>query len=212
MDNPNQKYRICLEVFAKISAEISHDLKNTIAIIKENAGLLHDYDMMNGGNGASSEQINKGTSAIEKQVERSNVIIEKMNRFAHSADHEFGSESLYGLISICIDLSNRKAAGKSLQISLSCPEEDIEIKGQITVLESLIYLVLMEAYRLCQRETQLKVVSRKLANNVEISFIYTSASEEHLDADVSEKINVLCHSTGASVSQSAGTIILVLPL
>jgi len=38
--------RVCVLVFAKISAAISHEIKNTLSIINENAGLLEDYAQM----------------------------------------------------------------------------------------------------------------------------------------------------------------------
>jgi len=35
-----------LRFFGKISASISHELKNTFAVINENAGLLEDFSVM----------------------------------------------------------------------------------------------------------------------------------------------------------------------
>jgi C4-dicarboxylate-specific signal transduction histidine kinase len=37
-----------LQFFGRMSASISHELKNALAIIKENAGLLADYVAMMG--------------------------------------------------------------------------------------------------------------------------------------------------------------------
>lgn len=49
--------RACVLVFAKISAAISHEIKNTLSIINENAGLLEDYAQMaeDGGESPWSE-------------------------------------------------------------------------------------------------------------------------------------------------------------
>ncbi len=46
--------RVCVQVFAKISAAISHEIKNTLSIINENAGLLEDFAQMADEDGGES--------------------------------------------------------------------------------------------------------------------------------------------------------------
>ena len=87
MEKPNTD-RTCVLVFAKISAAISHEIKNTLSIINENAGLLEDYAQMveHSGGGVAVERVRAVTQTIAKQVDRSNTIMKNLNRFAHSAD------------------------------------------------------------------------------------------------------------------------------
>ena len=84
--------RLCVQVFAKISASISHEIKNTLSIINENAGLLEDFaQMAEEGTGVAVERVRAVTKTIAKQVDRSNIIMKNLNRFAHSADSLSGA-------------------------------------------------------------------------------------------------------------------------
>ena len=79
--------RICVQVFARISASISHEIKNILSIINENAGLLDDFaQMADRDEGVAVERVRSVTGIIAKQVDRSNTIMKNLNRFAHSAD------------------------------------------------------------------------------------------------------------------------------
>ena len=74
--------------FGEISASISHEIKNVLAIINENAGLLQDMVMMiEKGMPLSPERLSGLAQSMARQVKRGDRIVKDMNRFAHSADH-----------------------------------------------------------------------------------------------------------------------------
>ncbi|WP_054693217.1 hypothetical protein [Desulfosarcina cetonica] len=73
--------------FGEISASISHELKNVLAIVNENAGLLDDMVRMSEqGLCLAPERVSRAALSIIRQVARGDRIIKNMNRFAHSAD------------------------------------------------------------------------------------------------------------------------------
>ena len=77
-----------LQFFGQISASISHELKNVLAIINENAGLLEDLALMaDRGKPIDPERLIKMAATVKRQIGRADGIIKNMNRFAHSADH-----------------------------------------------------------------------------------------------------------------------------
>ncbi len=51
MKNTYEVDALCVEVFSRISAAVSHEIKNTLSIINENAGLLSDLALMAGEDG-----------------------------------------------------------------------------------------------------------------------------------------------------------------
>ena len=74
--------------FGEMSASISHEIKNVLAIVNENAGLLQDMVMMiEKGMPLSPERLSGLARSIVRQVKRGDRIVKDMNRFAHSADH-----------------------------------------------------------------------------------------------------------------------------
>ena len=133
---------VCIQAFSKVSASISHEIKNTMAIINENAGLLDDLVLMRGGeDGVSPERVKAAADTIARQVIRANALMNHLNRFAHSADYDTGEESLYDILSLIVSLTVRQAKAKSLEMSTHCPE-NIKIHTHLLPLHSLLYLTL----------------------------------------------------------------------
>ena len=133
---------VCIQAFSKVSASISHEIKNTMAIINENAGLLDDLVLMGGGEeGVSPERVKASADTIARQVIRTNALMNHLNRFAHSADYDTGQESLHDILSLIVPLTARQAAAKNLEISTHCPE-NITIHTHLLPLYSLLYLTL----------------------------------------------------------------------
>jgi signal transduction histidine kinase len=138
--------RACVLVFAKISASISHEIKNTLSIINENAGLLDDFaHMAEEDSGVAVERVFSVTKTITKQVDRSNTIMKNLNRFAHSADTSLGHDNLEELLSLVVALTNRQADMRNIRTTVSCPS-DIAVATYLISLESLIYLTLLTLF------------------------------------------------------------------
>jgi len=133
-----------VEVFAKISASICHEVKNILAIINENNGLLEDLVLMSDADqGVDPERIKKITSTVNRQVARANTIMKNLSRFAHSSDTICSRESLPALLDLMLTLGGRQAAMKNLTTTLQCPEA-LTIETNILALEALVYLVLRQ--------------------------------------------------------------------
>ncbi len=75
--------------FGAVSAAVTHDMKNFLAIINENAGLLGDL-AVNAQNRSLPIDPRKALGISEKirnQVARADTMIKQFNRFSHSMDH-----------------------------------------------------------------------------------------------------------------------------
>jgi signal transduction histidine kinase len=132
---------VCIEAFSKVSASISHEIKNTMAIINENAGLLDDLVVMGDGENVSSERVKSASDSIVRQVQRANAMMNRLNRFAHSADYETGTENLHDILSLIVSLTVRQAAAKNLEINTQCPENE-QIHTRLLPFHALVYLTL----------------------------------------------------------------------
>ncbi len=91
-----------LQFFGKMSASISHEMKNVMAIINENAGLLEDLTVMaEKGMPIDPERLKTQASRIMKQIRRGDDIIKGMNRFAHSVDEPLRQADLNDTLGSC---------------------------------------------------------------------------------------------------------------
>ncbi len=146
MKEQNDVNALCLDVFAGVSAIVSHDMKNVLAIINESAGLLDDLACMAEDNsGIPAERVQTVTASIAAQVTRANTIVKNLNRFAHSGDVPIATINLKETLSRVIALTARKAAGKTITMRLKC-EETLQLHTQPRILDSLLYQLLLVVY------------------------------------------------------------------
>jgi hypothetical protein len=77
-----------LACFGRVGADVSHDLRNVLAIIGENAGLLDDLLAAAGrGKPLDRERLKRISSSITRQVKGGTETMERFSRFAHATDH-----------------------------------------------------------------------------------------------------------------------------
>ena len=70
----------------KITASVSHEFMNVLAIIKERSGLIEDLLALDDSSFPYREKLAKTLKSIREQVNRGMEISDKLNRFAHSMD------------------------------------------------------------------------------------------------------------------------------
>lgn len=146
MNDKHDVDALCLEVFAGISAIATHDLKNTLAIINENAGLLDDLaSMVDENDGVPTDRVKAAAAKVALQVARSNTIIKNLNRFAHSGDTPVARASVQDLLELMVALTGRKAAMNSLCVTVEGGKEH-QVETSLFHLEALLYRILLHIY------------------------------------------------------------------
>ncbi len=146
-----------LQYFGKVSASISHELKNVLAILNENAGLLQDFAAMaEQGQPLDPDRIRRLAGTMLEQIDRGDVIIKRRNRFAHSADEPLTSVELNELVSMVITLFGRTAANRGVKVELKTTSARIDIQTDPFALETLLGSLL---YRITERVTDISTIS-----------------------------------------------------
>jgi len=146
-DFMHQKY---LEFIGAVTASLSHDVNNVLAIIGETAGLLDDYAYaQEQGRAPDQEKQKQATGRIGAQTVRGGELVGLLNRFAHSmdmTDQEFNAVDAFNTITA---LCRRSAVLKKAQFETQCVQEEIFLKGRSIDLMHLVYrcieLALMDA-------------------------------------------------------------------
>jgi light-regulated signal transduction histidine kinase (bacteriophytochrome) len=129
-----------LQFFGKLSAAVSHDLKNVLSIINEKAGLLEDFcEMARRGKAIDTDRINTVAAQVRGQVERADQIIRCFNRFAHSADHPIAAADLGEMSVTLVQLAQRLLASLSVSAVVQPTDEPAVITTRPLMAQSLIW-------------------------------------------------------------------------
>ena len=160
-----------LQFFGKISASISHELKNVLAIINENAGLLEDFTLM-ADRGVPLDPVRLKTmaEAVKKQIGRADAIIGNMNRFAHSADQTFTTADLAQTIELALAVTARFAVMRGIKIDLQLPQNPVALETAPFSLMNLLWLCLEFCMSASGDEKRVELVAEDTGSGVRIRF------------------------------------------
>lgn len=166
--------------FGKMSASISHEIKNVLAIINENAGLLGDYTLMaEKGMPIEPERLKKVSEKIMLQVKRADHIVKNMNTFAHSVDEPIQTVDLNALLATVLKLSERFASNRGLSLEQLEKNNPISITTSPFLLENLLWHCLDYAMTATGEKKKVQVIAEVVQNGVVIRYQQLSRLEEH---------------------------------
>ena len=101
--------------FGKITAGITHELKNVLAIIRESSGLMGDIISISPEAVVKhQEKIRNSMVRIKEQIERGVNLTDRLNRFAHSTDEIIAKIDLQDTIEQLVTLAQRFARLKHI--------------------------------------------------------------------------------------------------
>ena len=178
-----------LQFFGRISASISHEIKNVLAIVNENAGLLEDFTLMaDQGKPIDPARLKMMAAAVKRQVGRADEIIKNMNRFAHSIDQTATTVDLDQTIELFIALTARFAAMRSVKVDLQLPASPLTIPTAPYYLMNLLWLCLDFSMSASGDEKRVELVVEETENSVRIRFQrLTGLSEALLETFPSDR-------------------------
>ena len=160
-----------LQFFGKITASVSHEIKNSLAIINENAGLLEDFTFMaDRGRSIDPERLRVMAEAVKRQIKRTDGIIKDMNRLAHSIDHAVTTVNLNETVQLIIALTARSAAIKNVQVDVQLPQNPVKFKTAPFFLLNLLWLCLNFSISASGDGKRVEIVVEPAQNNVRIRF------------------------------------------
>ncbi|NLX19840.1 MAG: HAMP domain-containing histidine kinase [Desulfobulbus sp.] len=133
-----------LHFFGVMTASISHELKNALAIINENAGLLGDLALLaEKGRPLDPQKLTVQAERIRQQVRRADDIIRRLNRFAHSAHEGPASADIHEVLDFTLALAARLAAMKNVSLSVEAGTP-VQLEVRPFQLENLLWLCLKQ--------------------------------------------------------------------
>ncbi|WP_457570672.1 hypothetical protein [Desulfovulcanus sp.] len=127
-------------LFGRVSASISHEIKNCLAIINEQNGLLEDFlYLAQQGQPLDIERIRTIAGSITNQIARANNVVQRLNKFAHSIDEVWIQTDLNEIVTLVAEIAQRMASDRGFQLGIST-SESIPVVTQPFILMELIFL------------------------------------------------------------------------
>ncbi len=203
-----------LQFFGKVTASISHEIKNALAIINENAGLLEDFALMAGeGKPINPEKLEILAEKITRQIRRADGIIKNMNAFAHSVDESVKSIDLGETVEIVTLLSHRLASMRGVSLEPSPPPRPVMITTNPFFLKTLVWLCLDFAIDAAGEQKSVGLGAEEIENGARVRFTKLAGLKElPLDAFPSERQRALLSVLNAEVATNVtdGEIVITL--
>ena len=173
-----------LQFFGKMSASISHEINNVLAIINENAGLLEDITLMEErGVPLDPEKLKKISTKVMEQVKRANGITQNMNRFAHSVDETIKRVDIADTLKFMISLSSRLSDMKRVSFTIDSGSDRIEIATNPFLLQNIIWLCLDYVMNLAKSGDSIPVSVEDHDSDVLIRFSGISGLDDMTTCD-----------------------------
>ena len=157
--------------FGEMTASVSHEIKNVLAIINENAGLLKDMvEMSTRGAPLSPERLEGLAQSISRQVVRGDRVVKKMNGFAHSADQPLETVDVSETVASVASLADRLIAMQGQPPRIDVPEAPVRVTTNRFFLENIIWACLCRSIQACDLDQAITVCAEKSDETVRIRF------------------------------------------
>ena len=158
-----------LQFFGRMSASISHEIKNVLAIVSENAGLLADYSIMaEEGMPLDPVRLKKMASTMMRQVSRADEITKNMNCLAHSIDDTIADVELKEIIELFMALTDRLTAMRKITVEPKLSGTPVKIKTAPFFLINLLWLCLEFAMAASSDIKQIELITEQTKNGANI--------------------------------------------
>jgi nitrogen fixation/metabolism regulation signal transduction histidine kinase len=158
------------QFFGKMSASISHEIKNALAIINESAGLLEDFSLLTEkGRPIDPERLKRLAQSVARQVQRADGLIKNLNRFAHSADDASRIVDLAEMLELVVSLVQRLAAMREARVELVLPAHPVMVITNLFLLENIIWLGL--EFLLTENHKVVKLIPETTAEGARIRLV-----------------------------------------
>lgn len=134
-----------LAFFGHIASGVCHEIKNNLAILNEQTGLIDDLFMMQKqGQTLDMAQMKGITQGMRRQVVRADQAIGRLSRFAHSADNPADQVELSEILSLVEGLSQRFASLKQVRLKTDF-SSSLQIRSMPFFLLQVIFICLEQA-------------------------------------------------------------------
>lgn len=160
-----------LQFFGIVTASISHEIKNALAVISESAGLMEDLLLAaERGMPLDESRLKKMVNRIQSHVKRGDGIVRNMNAFAHSVDQQFRQSDISQIVRLSADLAGRMLDMKGVSLNTVIPPDPVFVTTAPFVLKNLTWLIMEFAAERLDESRSLRLAVEKTDKGALICF------------------------------------------
>jgi signal transduction histidine kinase len=177
--------------FGRMSASLSHEIKNALAIINEKAGLLEDFTLLAGqGRPLDPERVKSLAGGIIKQIQRADGLVKRLNRFAHSVDDMIKMIDLGETLELITSIAGRLASMREAQLESLQPASQIMVVTRPFLFENVIWSCLN--FLLTENHKSIKLIPEMTGEEIRVrlvgQFPFPEKSENVFPSDKEEAL------------------------
>ena len=153
----------------KVAASLSHEIKNTLAIINESAGLMGDLLRKDAPEDwPSYSRFNDLLASIEEQVQRSADIVKRLNQFAHSMDKPLADVDLNETVRQTVILAQRFATLGRVNLETQLASKPLHLQSDPFRLLYVIFGFIERAINCSPREAEVLVKTEQSGEMLQV--------------------------------------------
>ncbi|MEW5733732.1 MAG: hypothetical protein AB1921_02695 [Thermodesulfobacteriota bacterium] len=119
MEPNDARLRAGLTFFGRITANMTHEIKNVLAVINEISGLFSDLcTAAERGRPLDPAQLARLSGKMCEQIQRADGVVKRLNRFAHSVDSPCQAVDLQEMLELFSNLTRRLSEQKSVTVTV----------------------------------------------------------------------------------------------
>jgi len=146
----------------KVTASLSHEIKNTLAIINESAGLMGDLLRKDAPEDwPQYSRLANLLASIEDQVQRSADIVKRLNQFAHSMDKSLAELDLNETVNQTVILAQRFATLRRVTLETQLESTPLHLQSDPFRLLYVIFGFIERAINCSPREAEVRVKTER---------------------------------------------------
>ena len=164
----------------KVTASLSHEIKNTLAIINESVGLMGDLLRKDAPDDWSPySRLTSLMASIEEQVQRSAAIVKRLNQFAHSMDKSLVDLDLNETVRQTVMLAQRFASLRRVKLETELESKPLHLHSDPFRLVYVIFGFIERAINCSPREAEVRVQTERSGEMLQV----TVTDQGTLEAD-----------------------------
>ncbi len=186
--DPERIKRKEVAFFGRITAGITHEIKNVLAIIQQSSGLMEDVlEVTEDSAFAHKDKFIKSIDRIRRQIQRGIDITNCLNWFAHSPDHTPVSLDLNEIAQQMVLLASRFARFKNVALETSPSDPPIVITSDPVSLVMALFESIEILLEAIDAEGRITLSPQKIQNRCVLGIGYENAIvvKEDLAAQIS---------------------------
>lgn len=154
----------------KVTASLSHEIKNTLAIIYESAGLMGDLLQRDAPDDwPQYSRLTSLLASIEEQVHRSADIVKRLNQFAHSMDKSLAELDLNETVRQTVILAHRFATLRRVNLETQLELKPLHLLSDPFRLLYVIFGFIERAINCSPKEAQVTVKTERSGDMFQVT-------------------------------------------